>query len=545
MKPFTTFWLFSAVTASEYKEILDATKNLKLDDTGPELNQPQIKALALTTPLIDKQASGPRARKVNAAKAGQHSLRLIQTLYSEELTMQFRATTRLRKILGIKLGSPIKKVIKSGVVPRLVEILAGKSAQVAENDEEEQQLLQETQIGAAWALVDIASGTSDETMAVVEAEAIPVLIELMNHPNEEICMPCVWALGNIAGDGPKLRDRILQAGMMLPLLKRITRALDQKVQPNSTVRDGAWVIKNFCYRNPAPSWSQISASLQVLLRLLQVKDDETLVNCARALAYMAGRDEVISDLIDSGVIPHLIPLLGYPNASVQILALRAIDKIMAGAGQGSTQLIVDADGLALLSNLMDHTDVSTVGRTCRVISKIAAGTPGQTQVVLDVNIVPKLVKLLVSDDYRVKREICQALSNATIHHKTHPNQTKYLVSQGVIKSLCCFLGNSQDQRVVLVALNGLANILAVGKQEASLNSLNSNPYALLTEEALGVDIIRQLRHYSDLEINSKAKDIINEYYEDDADENSEGEQILEFYAANIPKKGPKFACVEH
>jgi hypothetical protein len=69
---------------------------------------------------------------------------------------------------------PISKVIEAGVVPRFVELL---SANHRPN----------IQFEAAWALSNIASGTSDHTKCVVENGAVPHFVRLISSPVESVC----------------------------------------------------------------------------------------------------------------------------------------------------------------------------------------------------------------------------------------------------------------------------------------------------------------------------------------------------------------------
>lgn len=67
----------------------------------------------------------------------------------------------------------------------------------------------------------MASGSSEQTNTVIKAGGVPKFVALLTSTYPHVAEQAVWALGNIAGDGPDARDTVLNLDCVKYLLALI------------------------------------------------------------------------------------------------------------------------------------------------------------------------------------------------------------------------------------------------------------------------------------------------------------------------------------
>ncbi|KAG6642995.1 importin subunit alpha-9 isoform X2 [Carya illinoinensis] len=402
--------------------------------------------------MIDEEQSILEAQTSSAVEGLKSTV-----AYQGKGAMQKRvnALRELRRLLSRSEFPPVEASLKAGAIPILVQCLSFGSP--------DEQLLE-----AAWCLTNIAAGKPEETEALLPA--LPLLIaHLGERSSLSVSEQCAWALGNVAGEGEKLRNVLLSQGALLPLARMML--------PNkgSTVRTAAWALSNLI-KGPDPKAAteliRVDGLLDAIVRHLKKADDELTTEVAWVVVYLSALSNVATGmLVKTDVLQLLVERLATSN-SLQLL----------------------------------------IPEAAWVLSNIAAGSVEHKQLIYSSEAVPLLLRLLSTAPFDLRKEVAYVLGNlcvAPTEGDGKPNliceHLVSLVGRGCLPGFIDLV-RSADTEAARVGLQFM---------ELVLRGMPHGEGPKLVEREDGIDAMERFQFHENEDLRNMANGLVDTYFGED------------------------------
>jgi hypothetical protein len=287
------------------------------------------------------------------------------------------------------------------------------------------------QFEAAWALTNIASGTSEDTDIIIDCDALPILVRLLQSTDKELVDSAVWTLGNILGDSVKSRDQVLSYGVFPHLLNILK---DFKTAKPLHIRTAAWATANIYKRQPRPALPLADMTIPVLMNVTMVSDNETVKEACWALSYISeGQSEFVDALLNHNILPTITTCITKWQKHSEILrpCVRLLGSIAAGTNTQTQSLLIHGI-LQYFPILLSFNKPIIVREACWALSNITAGTDEQIQAVFESGIIASVLPLTRSPDLSLRKEALWVILNMS--EEGSGAEKRKQVTQGTIST---------------------------------------------------------------------------------------------------------------
>jgi importin subunit alpha-6/7 len=142
---------------------------------------------------------------------------------------------------------------------------------------------------------------------LIEKNVLNHFNKLLQSVHIEVVEQVIWGIGNIAGDSPTTRNRVIESGA----LDSISVVLNQAPPGTSFMRNASWALSNLCRGRPQPDYNLVKGAIPTLIKVLVENDKEDIItDVCWALSYLSdGAKERVNDLLQPNLLQKIIKLL--------------------------------------------------------------------------------------------------------------------------------------------------------------------------------------------------------------------------------------------
>lgn len=299
------------------------------------------------------------------------------------------------------------KIARSGALGPLTKLARSKDMRVQRNATGALLNMTHSGTGLEPRMPDtlLTSSEDDNRQQLVNANAIPVLVQLLSSPDVDVQYYCTTALSNIAVDTTN-RKRLAQTeGKLVHSLVHLMDSTSPKVQCQA-----ALALRNLASDEKYQLEIVRAKGLAPLLRLLQSSYLPLILSAVACIRNISIHPMNESPIIDAGFLKPLVELLGSTeNEEIQCHAISTLRNLAASSDRNK-QLVLEAGAVQKCKQLVLEVPLSVQSEMTAAIAVLALSDELKSHL-LKLGVFDVLIPLTDSESLEVQGNSAAALGN--------------------------------------------------------------------------------------------------------------------------------------
>jgi vacuolar protein 8 len=275
----------------------------------------------------------------------------------------------------------------------------------------------------------------DNRQQLVNAGAIPVLVQLLNSSDVDVQYYCTTALSNIAVDAGNRAKLAQTEGRLVQSLVHLMESSSPKVQCQA-----ALALRNLASDERYQLDIVRARGLPSLLRLLQSSYLPLILSAVACIRNISIHPANESPIIDAGFLRPLVDLLGSTeNDEIQCHAISTLRNLAASSDKNK-QLVLDAGAVQKCKQLVLNVRLPVQSEMTAAIAVLALSEDLKPHL-LRLGVFDVLIPLTESDSIEVQGNSAAALGNLSSKGKQHRQTERSNTNISTVDDYTIFIQN--------------------------------------------------------------------------------------------------------
>jgi vacuolar protein 8 len=255
--------------------------------------------------------------------------------------------------------------------------------------------------------------TDENRQQLVNAGAIPVLVQLLSSSDVDVQYYCTTALSNIAVDANNRRKLAETEQRLVQYLVNLTESSSPKVQCQA-----ALALRNLASDEKYQLEIVQAHGLGPLLRLLRSSYLPLILSAVACIRNISIHPQNESPIIEAGFLKPLVDLLGSTdNEEIQCHAISTLRNLAASSDRNKS-LVLEAGAVQKCKQLVLEVPVTVQSEMTAAIAVLALSDELKTHL-LELGVFDVLIPLTMSPSVEVQGNSAAALGNLSSKGRFH------------------------------------------------------------------------------------------------------------------------------